>query len=167
MEHWHIQLIETVAAIIVYFIARLGFRYLVRKTGTQFQYHVGRITLMKRILSGILMMVLSIFILFVWGVEQSQVLVFFTSILTVLGIAFFAQWSIISNITSSLIIFFNHPIRVGDHITILDHEFEISGEVSDIGLYFLIIITDENERITVPSNLFMQKMVKKRQKPED
>lgn len=163
MERWHIQLIETVAAVIVYFIARFGFRYLVRRTGVRLQYQVGRITLMKRILSAILLLVFGIFILFVWGVEQSQVLLFFTSILTVLGIAFFAQWSIISNITSSLIIFFNHPIRVGDHITILDHDFEISGTVSDIGLYFLIIITDDNDRITVPSNLFMQKMVKKRQ----
>jgi len=104
--------------------------------------------------------------LLVWGVEQSKLVFFFTSLLTVLGIAFFAQWSIISNITSSIIIFFNHPVKIGDYIQVLDKEFEIKGNVLDIGLFFLIIETEDHERVTIPSNVFMQKMIKRRESNE-
>ncbi len=167
MEQWHIQIIETAVALVVYFIARVSFRVFVRRTATKFNYHVTRISLIKRMLEFILWIILGTFILFVWGVEQSQLLFFVTSMLTVLGIAFFAQWSILSNITASIIIFFNHPIRVGDVITILDKEFEIEGMVEDIGLFFLIVRTKQDDRITVPSNLFMQKMVKRHKREED
>ena len=94
------------------------------------------------------------------GVDQSELLIFLSTILTVLGVAFFAQWSIISNITSTLIIFFNHPIKIGDHLTIMDKEYEIEGKLSDISIFFIIIKTKENKKITIPSNVFMQKMIK-------
>ena len=99
-------------------------------------------------------------LIFVWGVDQSELLIFLSTILTVLGVAFFAQWSIISNITSTLIIFFNHPIKIGDHLTIMDKEYEIEGKLSDISIFFIIIKTKENKKITIPSNVFMQKMIK-------
>lgn len=161
MELWHLQVIETTAAFVLYFIIRTTFRVFVRRAARKYKYQVTRISLIKRMLEIFLWIVMGAFILFVWGVDQSELLFFFTSLLTVLGIAFFAQWSILSNITSSFIIFFYHPIRVGDEISVLDKEFEISGRVIDIGLFFLIIQTEEDDRVTIPSNLFMQKMVKK------
>jgi small-conductance mechanosensitive channel len=97
----------------------------------------------------------------VWGVKQSDLLVFLSTILTILGVAFFAQWSIISNITSALIIFFNHPIKIGDRLTIMDKDFPVEGKLSDIGIFFIIIKTEDNKKITIPSNVFMQKMIKK------
>jgi small-conductance mechanosensitive channel len=97
----------------------------------------------------------------IWGVDQSQLLLFLSTILTILGVAFFAQWSIISNITSTLIIFFNHPIKIGDSLTIIDKDYQIEGKLSDIGIFFIIIKTKENTKITIPSNVFMQKMIRK------
>ena len=105
----------------------------------------------------ILITILSI----IWGVDQDRVLVFLSTILTILGVAFFAQWSIISNITSTLIIFFNHPVRIGDSLTIMDKDFQIEGKLSDIGIFFIVIKTNENKKITIPSNVFIQKMIRK------
>ena len=59
-------------------------------------------------------------LLLIWGVDQSRLVVFITSLLTILGIAFFAQWSLISNITSTLVVYFNHPAKIGDTITVFD-----------------------------------------------
>ena len=98
--------------------------------------------------------------MFIWGVDQKELLFFISSMLTVIGIAFFAQWSIISNITSTVIIFFNHPARIGDAVTVMDKDFQIKGRTSDIGVFFIIIKTDEGEKVTIPSNTFIQKMVK-------
>ncbi|MCB9034507.1 MAG: hypothetical protein H6553_11770 [Chitinophagales bacterium] len=33
---------------------------------------------------------------------------------------FFAQWSVLSNITSGIIMYFNHPLGIGDNILIED-----------------------------------------------
>ena len=93
----------------------------------------------------------------IWNIDRSQLLVFITSLITVLGIAFFAQWSILSNITSSLILFFNHPVKIGQRIRVLDREYEIEGKLIDISFYFLYIKTDAGELVTIPTSVALQK----------
>jgi small-conductance mechanosensitive channel len=90
-------------------------------------------------------------------VKQSELLLFTTSILTVLGIAFFAQWSILSNITSGLILFFNHPLRIGDTIKIIDKEQPVEGVIQDISYFFLHLKTNDNDIVTIPNSMVMQK----------
>jgi small-conductance mechanosensitive channel len=82
-----------------------------------------------------------------------------TSVVTVLGIAFFAQWSILSNITSSLILFFNHPMKIGQRIRVVDKEYDISGELIDISFFFLYIKSDDGELITIPNTIVLQKTI--------
>lgn len=99
--------------------------------------------------------------LLIWGVKQSDVAVFAGSVLTVVGIAFFAQWSILSNVTSSIIIFFNFPIKLNDFILILEgKDYEIEGKVIDIGLFFVTLETKDSARITLPNNVFITKTIK-------
>ena len=43
----------------------------------------------------------------------------------------------------------------------MDKDFQIEGKLSDIGIFFITIKTKDNEKITVPSNVFMQKMIRK------
>ena len=61
----------------------------------------------------------------IWGIEKEKLVLFISSVLTILGIAFFAQWSILSNITAGLILFFSHPLKLGDYIKILENSKEI------------------------------------------
>ena len=95
----------------------------------------------------------------IWNIDRSQLMVFITSLITVLGIAFFAQWSILANITSSLILFFNHPVKIGQRICVLDKEYEIEGKLIDISFYFLYIKTDEEELVTIPTSVALQKTI--------
>ena len=44
----------------------------------------------------------------------------FASFFAVAGIALFASWSILSNITASVLLFFNFPFKIGSQIKILD-----------------------------------------------
>ncbi|WP_394352316.1 mechanosensitive ion channel domain-containing protein [Cryomorpha ignava] len=62
--------------------------------------------------------------------------------------------------SSALIIFISHPVKLGESITIIDKEFDISGRVSDIGLFYVILKTDTNEKIMIPNNIFLQKATK-------
>lgn len=101
--------------------------------------------------------VATIILLAIWGVEQESILLFSSSLLTILGVAFFAQWSHISNITAGLILYFNHPVKIGSYIKIQDKDIPVEGRVDDITLFFVKIVTDEGEIITVPTNTILQK----------
>ncbi|MEZ4873925.1 MAG: hypothetical protein R2793_00335 [Flavobacteriaceae bacterium] len=50
----------------------------------------------------------------IWGVDFSSVGVVLSSVFAVIGVALFAQWSILSNITSGVIMFFTFPYKIGD-----------------------------------------------------
>jgi small-conductance mechanosensitive channel len=161
MEEYELKIVETIIIIFVFLIAKVATKRIIGKVGIRFKYQSGRIKITNKVVNFLLLTILIAFLMAIWGVDQSELLVFFSTIITVLGVAFFAQWSIISNITSTLIIFFNHPIRIGDSLTIMDKDYPVEGKLSDIGVFFIIIKTKENKKITIPSNVFMQKMIKK------
>lgn len=95
----------------------------------------------------------------VWGLKQNEIAIYVGTILTALGIAFFAQWSLLSNITSSLILFFNHPMKIGDNIKILDKDYPFEGEVLDLTYFYIHILTENGEIISIPNSIALQKAV--------
>lgn len=102
----------------------------------------------------------------IWGLRQNEIAVFVGTLLTALGIAFFAQWSLLSNITSSLLLFFNHPLKIGDTIKVLDKDYPFEGEVSDLTYFFIHLKTAEGAIITIPNSLLFQKSVSVTEKPK-
>ncbi|TXS95193.1 mechanosensitive ion channel [Parahaliea maris] len=93
------------------------------------------------------------------GFGYGQVSLFLSSAFAVIGVALFAQWSILSNITASMVIFFGFPYRVGDEIKVTDADFDLSGTVEEISLFHVLIRTAEGNLITYPNNLILQKPV--------
>lgn len=91
------------------------------------------------------------------GLEYSQISIFLSSVFAVIGVALFAQWSILSNVTGSLIIFFSFPYRVGDKIKVIDEQ-DVCGVIEEITM-FNIILKRDNEMITYPNSLILQKGV--------
>ena len=97
-------------------------------------------------------------ILIISEIDFKQVGLFASSILAVLGVGFFAQWSMLSNLTASVILFFYHPMRIGDTIKILDKEFDLTGEVKDItGFYVLLQVQDKKTNVTIPNIIILYK----------
>jgi small-conductance mechanosensitive channel len=155
-----IRVIETLIAIASFFVLRFANLKFLAKIQLKYSYSKYRIRPILKFSNLFIFITLLIVLVAVWGVEQSQLLTFITSVLTVVGIALVAQWSILSNISSALIIFMSHPVKLGESITILDKDFEIKGQVSDIGLFYVILKTETNEKIMVPNNVFLQKGTK-------
>lgn len=93
------------------------------------------------------------------GLGYSEISVFLSSVFAVVGVALFAQWSILSNITASMVIFFGFPYRVGDRIKVTDPDFDLSGTVEEISLFHVLIRTDSGNIITYPNTLILQKPV--------
>lgn len=93
----------------------------------------------------------------IWGVQKKDILITLSSIATVVGVAMFAQWSILSNITSGIILFFSFPFKIGDVIKVHDKDFHVEGEIIDINAFHTDLLTKDGERIVYPNNLLLQK----------
>lgn len=93
------------------------------------------------------------------GLGYGEVSLFLSSAFAVIGVAMFAQWSILSNITASMVIFFGFPYRVGDRIKVTDADFDLSGVVEEISLFHVLIRSKEGNLISYPNNLILQKPV--------
>lgn len=161
MYNLSIEIIETLVVVVLFLLFRVVLRNMITKAGKKFDYQKSRVKTSKRVISTALFIIALAFILMIWGVDQSDLFFFISSALTVMGIALFAQWSILSNITSGLIIYLNHPVKIGDSITIIDRDYEIDGRIATIGLFFLTLETNKGDEITIPCNLFLHKMIRK------
>lgn len=160
MEFQKIKIIETIIALVVYLILRAVSNRFIDKTVDKNLMHKTRGKIIRKAVNLLLILTVLMFILILWGVDQTELAFFIGSVLTVIGIALFAQWSILSNITSGIILFFNHSVKLDDTITIMDKDYEIEGRVSDIGLFFVILKTGKGEQLSLPNNVFIQKMIK-------
>jgi len=136
---------------------------LIDKTIDDKMVQKSRTQLIRKAVNFIIFIIYFTLIMIIWGVKQSDLAVFVGSILTIVGVAFFAQWSLLSNITSSIIIFFGHSVKIGDDIRIMEtKDYEIRGQIIDIGLFFTKLKLNDNEdEITLPNNLFILKTVRK------
>lgn len=156
------KILETVIAIVLFIVIRIAMFKLIDRIVAKNLLHKSRGKIIKKIFQIILLTITAVFILTVWGVDHSELFLFMASVLTVIGIALFAQWSHLSNITSGVIIFFNHSAKLDDTISIIDKDYEIEGRISDIGLFFVKLKTKDGEEVSLPNNIFLQKMIKRK-----
>lgn len=161
MEVYYVRIIESVAVIILYMIVRKIFFKIISKTLLDRLIQESRGLIIRKIVNVVLSLICLIFFLLIWGVKQADLAVFIGSVLTVVGVAFFAQWSLLSNITAGIIMFFNHPTKLNDSIIILEgKDYGIEGRVVNIGLFFVTIETKDSGEISLPNNVFILKSIK-------
>lgn len=98
-------------------------------------------------------------LIIIWGVDFKNFGSVILSVFAVIGIGFFAQWSILSNITSGIIMFFIFPYKIGDYIKVHDKEHNYEGIIDDIKTFHIILKTGKGETITYPNSLMLQKGV--------
>lgn len=118
-----------------------------------------RMNLISKILHLALTVVFIFLFCVILGVGYGQLAVFFSSVFAVVGIALFAQWSILSNVTASLIIFFGFPYRVGDWVKVVDKDEEILGQIHEISTFHVIITRLTGDMVTYPNSMILQKAV--------
>ncbi len=97
----------------------------------------------------------SIFVLLVvLGVEATDITAFLGTTFTLVGVAFFASWSILSNVTASLVLFLHHrDLHLGDRIRILEGDNTVEGTIVEFGTFALVLRTAEGAKVLYPNNL--------------
>ena len=97
------------------------------------------------------------------GVSATVLWTAFTGFAAVGAVAFFAAWSVLSNIFCSLLIFTTRPFRLHDCIELLESGDKpgLKGEVIDINLIYTTLqeTTEDgaNTVLQVPNSLFFQR----------
>ena len=153
------QIIATAIALLVFTALRYLVNSIIEKFGKRAGFAVTRTHLVKKYIDYFIYMLAILTIVSIWGIKTEQLFLFITSVLTVIGVAFFAQWSILSNVTAGIILFFSFPFKIGDKIRILDKECPIEAEIKDISSFYTLLKTASGERISLPNNLLIQKAV--------
>lgn len=82
-----------------------------------------------------------------------------SSVFAVIGVALFATWSILSNITAGIILFFYFPYKIGDRIRLQDKDFTDEAIIIDIQSFTVHLLKNDGELLTYPNNLLLQKGV--------
>ncbi len=161
-----LKLIESAGAVLLYLLLRYVIGKFTMRSLKKFSFTIQRRKTIGQILQLLLTIVLALTLLGIWGLSGAQILVYLTSILAVIGVALFAQWSILSNITSGIVLYFNHPLKLGDYVKIVDKDIPLEGYVENISLYFLHMKTKEGQRYTIPNNVVLQKIITVLESPD-
>ncbi|MBU70728.1 MULTISPECIES: mechanosensitive ion channel domain-containing protein [Spongiibacter] len=118
-----------------------------------------RVFTLRKLLNFSMVAVAILTISFVLGLQYHQIYIFLSSVLAVIGVALFAQWSILSHLTAGIIIFFAFPYRVGDRVKVVDADEDITGEIMEIASFHVLIRRDDGADITYPNSALLQKPV--------
>jgi len=160
LEFYKLQIFETALVLLFLILVKVIARNSINRILSKFDFGIERKRISHKIVNLFITIFALIFLAGIWNIDRSQLMVFITSTITIVGVGFFAQWSILSNITSSLILFFNHPMKLGQEISILDKEYDIHGTLIDISFFFMYIKTTDGEIITIPNSVVLNKVIK-------
>lgn len=153
------ELISTLTILLVLWIIQFLLKKTAHRVGNRSEIHITRTRLMFKYIN-ILITIFAIFLLsLTWGYNPKELALIFSSVFAIIGVAMFAIWSILSNITAGIILFFSFPYKIGSRIRIHDKEMPVEAVIEDIKAFHLHLRTLDGELMTYPNNLLLQKAV--------
>ncbi|MFW5699025.1 MAG: mechanosensitive ion channel domain-containing protein [Planctomycetota bacterium] len=156
-----VQLSLTLAVVVLHLLLAGMRAHLITRVMHQHQANPTRCNVISKSL-GLVQILLSLFLLaLIWGVDMRGVWVFSAGFFGLVGIAFFAVWSILSNITAGIVLFFRFPFRIGDRVSFPEIG-DVGGRIVDITLFYIVLEQDDGTRATVPNNVAIQKVTRYR-----
>lgn len=121
----------------------------------------------RRVIGFVITLAATLLILDRLGVSGTVLWTAFTGFATVGAVAFFAAWSVLSNIFCTVLIFTTRPFRLGDIVELLENGEKpgIKGRVIDVNLiYTTLQETGDMHHGTImqiPNNLFFQRALRR------
>lgn len=157
ITQYSLQIINTGILFFLIIVLRTIITRLIRRYAKLSEVLESRTNLIIKYVS-ILFMTLAVSgLIIIWGVKTDNIITVLSGVITVIGVAFFAQWSILSNITSGIILLFSFPFKIGDYIRLHDKDFPIEAEIIDIRGFYTLLRTVDGEMMSYPNNILLQK----------
>jgi small-conductance mechanosensitive channel len=150
-------------------LARMLMRRLVERVCTRYNAPPELAIGARRMATFVISAAALLLILERFGVSGTVLWSAFTGFAAVAAIAFFAAWSVLSNIFCTMLILATRPFRLHDHIELLESGDKpgLGGRVTDINLVYTTLLetSDRGEPqgsvLRVPNSLFFQRTVRR------
>lgn len=152
-----IEELITLVLLVLFFISRSIISKTISNHALKNKVVQSRVLYIRKLLNLGLILVLLTLIGAVWEISFQGLSLYFASIFTVVGVALFATWSVLSNLTASVILFFFFPYRIGAKVKIIDGDNSVEGQIVDITLFYIRVETEDDKIVAYPNNLAIQK----------
>ncbi len=142
-------------------------RRLVMRAGAHYGLPADMSMLVNGIVRWAILLAVSLLILERLGVSATVMWTAFTGFATVGAVAFFAAWSVLSNLFCAMLIFAVGPFRIGDVIEVLDtaEKEGARGRVVDINLLYTTLEDvapgTAGTLLQIPNTLIFQRVVRR------
>jgi len=157
MNFYKSEILLSVITLTILIVMRIAITYFVRRFGKRKNKVAKRSRLIMKYVDFILLLNAFIIGILIWGINIKDIGFITSSIFAIVGIGFFAQWSVLSHLTSGVIIFFTFPYKIGDRIKIHDADFPIIATIEDIKAFHINLRTNDGGLHTYPNSLVLQK----------
>ncbi|MDF9827644.1 small-conductance mechanosensitive channel [Ereboglobus sp. PH5-10] len=140
---------------VLYFIAKRLLLFLSMRTSATFAEPMRRATKYFFVFVGVIA---------VFGAFEADLGSLWAMIGTVaalIAVGFVAMWSVLSNLSCTVLILFFRPFEVGDDIEFTDPA-GLRGKVINLNFAYTTLRDDEGRLLQIPNNLFFQRIVKRR-----
>lgn len=107
----------------------------------------------------LLVLLLVVVLSIIWGIDIRGLLVLASSMIAVVGVALFAAWSLLSNITAFFILLGQKAFAEGMEVRVVDGGNYLEGRIVEINLFSTVLRTKDNEQVVYPNNLLISRPV--------
>lgn len=153
------EIIYTLVTFLALWILQYILKKAAERVGHRSNIAVTRTRLMFKYINILIIIIATFLLSLTWGYNPQELALIFSSVFAIIGVAMFAIWSILSNITAGILLFFSFPYKIGSRIKIHDKDMPIEAIIEDIRAFHLHLRTLDGELITYPNNLILQKAV--------
>jgi len=143
-------------------------RRIVRRASSHYQVPDELVVPMNGLIRWIIVASAALLVLERMGVSATVLWTAFTGFATVGAVAFFAAWSVLSNLFCALLIFTVRPFKIGDYIEVLDTAEKpgAKGRVVDINLLYTTLedhgaAAGQVAWLQIPNALVFQRVVRR------
>ena len=171
MQEWLEVLIPGVQIFLIIFVAWLLnwlFKRIVSRVGKAYDLPHELLMPLRGVFRWIVIAVAVLAILERLGMSATVLWTAFTGFATVGAVAFFAAWSVLSNLFCAVLIVTVGPFRLGDHIELLDTAEKpgAKGRVIDLNMLYITLQDDhappgQPNLLQIPNSLIFQRVIRR------
>ena len=158
--------LQILLTLLVAWLLRLIARRLLRRVGEHYTLPPEMIMGARRVFTFVVYFAVLLVVLQIIGVQASVLWTAFTGFAAVGAVAFFAAWSVLSNIFCALLILTTRPFRLGDRIELLENGDKpgLGGRVVDINFVHTTLHEAREDGtdtvLQIPNSQFFQKVTR-------
>lgn len=161
-----IPALQICGILVIAWLARKFSYYLIAHVGSRYHLRDAIALMIKRFFNGLIVVVSFLFVLDILGVSATVLWTVFTGFAAVAAVAFFAAWSVLSNICCAFLILMTRSFALYDYIELLENGEKpgLKGQVIDMNLVYITLREEHTLGDTVlqiPNNLFFQRTVRR------